>query len=100
MVFKRSCKVTEHRICITCYRHQVSRRRHLYDLFSEQMELLRMNTHMKSRAHVESHRNAVQFGHQRVFQTSASQLVTGAKDFGTDKTCHVIDNHPCSSLPA
>src|SRR5262249_54133058 len=55
------------------------------------------DTHMKSCAHVEAHRESVQFRHDEVLEADAFELFGGPEYFGPDESRDVVDNRPLAS---
>ena len=54
----------------------------------------RRDAHVKRRADVEPHRQAVELRHHHVFETGAPQLVRGSEDLRADEAGHVVDDRP------
>ena len=91
---ERRRQIAEHRIRVAGDRHQVRRRGQVDDPPGRLAQRIRRDAHVKRRAHVEPHRQAVELGHHDVFEARALELLDGPEHFRADEPGDVVDDGP------
>ena len=98
MLAKRCGHVSEHRIGVAGDPHQVRRMRPFDDAGRERVELARRDAHMKCRAHIQTHGQSMELGHEAVFETGTLELRACREHFRANESCDVVDNRPHAGL--
>ena len=98
MLAERRREIAEHRVRLAGHRHQIRGRAPTDDTCGHFAQLGGCDPHMEGRADVEAHREAMQPGHQEIFQARPLELRRRSKHFRADEAGDVVDDHPAPGL--
>ncbi len=94
MLPERGRQVPEHRVGVPRHCHEIGRRGSMDEALGHETQLARRDAHVKRRAHIEAHRQAVQFRHHRVLEAGALELLSIPEHFRPDEAGDIVHDGP------